>query len=508
MWNNPPDGPFRYDPAAGQLSARLPLTDRAVLTKLTGVQDLNAAERRAVQDLFFQPRAMLAGFALLFADFPQAQRVLIKEPDERLRFGYFRRQFLACRRRAHLITAHLARHVAAVTGQEAPDHDAAALILRTLADDENRARGSWEEDSGTPPGLTWPLPGGSALAALLGLAGTGLTAEYRLPGGPVVWRDLSAGLGGFGHERDRENCPVPTVLPALDATLTPPQMRYASVHNGLLMKDATGTWLGGAQGFNVTWSGALLIERDGTYEFWAGAPTPGEDSPDAAAAGNHQWRVVLRRGQRTWVILSHHWDGTEEHPAASLPLKRGGYELTAEFTQPAPDFSDEQDVRPRCTGFQVKYRGPDSDGRRAEIPHRALLAVRKDQTLSDGIQELSPGAAAYLGGLYTSSLRDIRRTYQRAFKALMFCHRLGLSARQQPHGTSELGYLLAQPQLLAGSGYYRCGGGFTRHAADFDFDFLPLRDDYHPPAPGTDARTDPSPQRVQAMFDWWERLFD
>ena len=74
------------------------------------------------------------------------------------------------------------------------------------------------------------------------------------------------------------------------------------------------------------------------------------------------------------------------------------------------------------------------------------------------------------------------------------------------HGTSELGYLLGQPALFAGTGYYRSGGGFACHAADFDFNFLPVADTYHPPA--ADARTGPSPQRVQAMFDWWERLHD
>ena len=31
MWNDPPDGPLRYDPAAEQLSARVPLADRAVI---------------------------------------------------------------------------------------------------------------------------------------------------------------------------------------------------------------------------------------------------------------------------------------------------------------------------------------------------------------------------------------------------------------------------------------------------------------------------------------------
>jgi hypothetical protein len=513
MWNDPPDGPLRYDPATEQLSARVPLTDRAVITKLTGVHDLDTAEQQAVQDLYFQPRALLAGFALLFADFTAAQRALIEEPDEARRFSYFRCQFLLCRRRSQLIARYLARHITDVTGQEMPDGEEAALILRTLAADENAATTNgpcpgWECDSGTPPELTWPRPSGSALAALLGLAGTGLTAEYRPAGGEVAWRDASAALRGFGYERDRENCPVPTVLPCFDAVLTPQQLRFASAHNGLLMKDSTGEWLSGVQGFTVSWSGALLIEQDGTYEFWGGAPAPGEDRPDAEAAGGGQWRVVLRRGQRSWVILSHHWAGEEERPATALPLKLGAYELTAQLIQPAPEFSDEDEVRPQHTGFQVKYCGPDSGGRRTEIPHSALFTVDKDQTLGDGINGLSPGAAAYLGGLYYSSLRDIRRTYERAFKALLFCRRLGLSARRQPHGTSELGYLIAQPQLFAGAGYYRDGSGFTRHAADFDFDFLPVRDNYHPPAPGTDPRTDPSPQRVQAMSDWWERLFD
>src|SRR4029077_15823067 len=62
MGNDPPDGPLQYDPVAGELSACIPLSDRAVITKLTQVHDLTPAEQQAVQDLFFQPRAMIAGF--------------------------------------------------------------------------------------------------------------------------------------------------------------------------------------------------------------------------------------------------------------------------------------------------------------------------------------------------------------------------------------------------------------------------------------------------------------
>ena len=109
--------------------------------------------------------------------------------------------------------------------------------------------------------------------------------------------------------------------------------------------------------------------------------------------------------------------------------------------------------------------------------------------------------------LYTSSLRDIRRTYQRAFKALLFSHRFALSAKPHAGEGSELGYMLARKEKFAGSSCYRAGGPFKIHRADFDFNFLPVRDDYHSPL-AQDSRAHPSPQRTQAMFDWWERIFD
>lgn len=40
------------------------------------------------------------------------------------------------------------------------------------------------------------------------------------------------------------------------------------------------------------------------------------------------------------------------------------------------------------------------------------------------------------------------------------------------------------------------------------FNFLPLRDDYLAPSAADDPRVNPLPQRISALFDWWERLFD
>ena len=46
------------------------------------------------------------------------------------------------------------------------------------------------------------------------------------------------------------------------------------------------------------------------------------------------------------------------------------------------------------------------------------------------------------------------------------------------------------------------------HKANFDRNFLPVSDNYLSPDAAQDQRVAPTLQRQQAMFDWWERLFD
>jgi hypothetical protein len=514
-WNIPPDGPFHYDSGGQQLWTRLPLRDEAVLAKLKHAYSLGQEERAAVQDLCFQPRAQLARFGLLFSDFAAAERHMIETREESERWDYFQRQFALCRRRCRIVAEHLTGHVAAATGRKHPEGAAPAmLILRELLADENELAGSsppsWENDNGNHGPVTWTPPNGGAFAGLLALTGTGLVAEYKLEGGPIVWRDICGSLSAFGAERDRENCPVPTVLPAMDAQITPAQMQLVSVQNGFLMKDSTGAWLGGAQGFAVNWSGALLVDGEGAYEFSAGAPAGGDDEPNIEAVEHQHWRVTLKRGQRTWILLAHRWPGEEERHISSLSLKRGAYDLIIELRRPTPEFHDDEKIRPQHTGFQLKYAGPDSGGRRVAVPHDRLFCVFKERPFGDGVATLgaNAGAASYLGQLYVGSFRDMRRTYQRAFKALLFAHRFKLSAHRRADGVSELGYMLAQKSNFAGVAYYNPGVGYKEHLADFDFNYLPLLDDYHAQTQAQDARTGPLPQRMQAMFDWWERIFD
>ena len=296
------------------------------------------------------------------------------------------------------------------------------------------------------------------------------------------------------------------MLPSFTATLPAPEAAYLDIRNGFLFRPKDGDLVGGAQGFDVTWSGALLIEEEGTYEFWAGAPTPCGEKPNWEAVERCRWRAILKRGARSWVILSHQWPGEEERPVGSRLLRRGAYELCVELVRPDPDFASADLVHRVHAGFEIKYAGPDSGGERVALPRQRLFAIDKEASLLAGITAQSPGAAAFLATLYTSSLRDIRRTYQRAFKALLFARRLGLAGRADDEDASELGFMLENGANFAGAAYYRGAAGFTQHLAKFDFNFLPIADDYHSPA--ADARTKPSPQRIQAMFDWWERLFD
>ena len=516
MWNIPPGGPFHYDDApASELSAQLPLTDEEVIAKLAGIRQLNPSEAKAAQDLYFLPRVDLAAVAFLFPDLIAADRHLIQERDEAARWAYFRRHFALARARCRIIAEHLSRHVARVTRWSAPDGpEAAWQVLKHLFADENQGLTPWESDEGGTPAVTWKLPpAGGAFAALLGLAGTGLVGEFTSPGPgqPVLWREVGGVPDMFGRERNERNTAVPTVLPAIDLSLPPGDLRFVALQNGYALRDRDGRPLGGAQGFAVRWKGVLLVEQGGRYRFLAGAPTQDGERPDFDAAEQRRWRVTLGHGQRTRTVLNHQWPDEQEGEVGTLRLERGAHEIFIDFMQPAPEFAQERAAAPQRTGFQLKYAGPDSDGRFVAIPLRRLFRGTASETLATGIDfpEASQ-ARAYLDTWFTSSLRDIRRTYQRAFKALLFGDRFGLSARRiaAGDGQSELGYLLANPTAFAGVSYYRSDGGFTRHAAGFDVNFLPLRDDYRSPLPAQDDRVQPSPQRTQALFDWWERIFD
>lgn len=519
MWNTPLEGPFRYDVSASQLWTQLPLRDKAVIAKLSRIRQLNLSEQQAVRELYFLPRLELAPFAFIFSNFAEADERLIQEPDEMKRWAYFQREFALCHARCQVIAEHLACHVTAATEQPNSEGNGLAWrLLQYLFADENKAKTPWEVDSGQVPDVTWkPQPNGGAFAALLGLTGTGLLSEFTVEAGKIIWRENQGPMSAFSHDKNYWNSPLPTVLPSMGLTLTHDQERFVAVRNGYALKDDDGKTLGGIQGFGVRWQGVLLVEQAGWYEFHAGAPTPDGEKPDFEAAEHHRWRIMLKRGQKSFILLSHNWPNEQASARCStpLPLKQGAYQLIVEFVQPQPTFANAEDVCPQHTGFQVKYSGPDSCDRLISIPLNKLFCDFKDQTLADKIAlddnegDRSPSYKLFLEQRFISTVRDIRRTYQRAFKALLFAHRFGLSAKPiSDDGQSEIGYMLTHANNFAGRSYYRTGTGFGTHLADFNFNLLPLKDNYRPPAPAQDSRVQPSVKRQQALFDWWERIFD
>ena len=512
MWNTP-DSPFRYDTSAQELWIQLPLTDEEVFEKLSHIRQLNKEEQGAVQNLYFAPRVELAAFAFIFSYFGAAVEHLIQEEDEAKRWVYFRYEFARCHARCLVIAEHLAHHVVVATDQEHPDGVKLAWrLLQHLFADENRATRPWETDSGQVPAVTWsPQPNGGAFAALLGLTGTGLLGEFTPENSNLTWREVRGPMSAFEREKNRWNIPVPTVLPSLGLNLAPAQQRFVGIRNGFAMKGQNGEPLGGPEGFGVRWQGILLVEHEGMYEFHAGSPTPDEEKPDFEAAEQRRWRVTLKRGQKTWNVLGHHWPNTQAPAAhaAPLALRRGAYQITVEFAQPEAVFTQVETCQQQ-TGFQLKYCGPDSEDRLVAIPLDRLYRDEEDETLGAEIDR-GGAASAFLNLHFTSTLRDMRRTYQRAFKALLFAHRFGLSAKPlAEYGQSEIGYMLAHPDLFEGTSYYRRGkkASFNTHHAYFDFNFLPLLDNYHAPSPVEDQRVRPTVKRQQALFDWWERIFD
>ncbi|MFZ0420270.1 MAG: neuraminidase-like domain-containing protein [Candidatus Sulfotelmatobacter sp.] len=562
-WNTPPGSPFQYDSTASQLWIQLPLRDEAVAAKLSQLPTLNGAEQAAVQDLYFAPRLDLASFAFLFPDWQSAEQHLIEEHGEGERWAYFRRHFALADARRKVIVKHLAKHVTHHFDCHLEElEEVAALVLSQLFSDENTGT-PWESDTGAPPSsVMWTPPAGGAIPALLGLTGTGLLGEYLAPQqreretqppgsasvsnpgtNPVpnsaatpagtpgtnlvpkpvsglepatqdIWREVRGPMEAFGRERDLTNSPVPTVIPSL--ALTPASSSVVAFTNGYAVRDSDGQRLGGAQDIQVRWSGVLLIEREGDYRFHAGAPAPHGEEPNFELAKASQWKITLKRGQKNLLVLNHQWPG-ETAPEKTAPrLRRGAYSIAIEYAQPAPNFAG-PNVHPQHTGFQVKYAGPDTSECLITLPIRHLYRDYQDSTLDAGIDFLpgSKNAQLFLQRFYASTLRDMRRTYQRAFKAVLFCAKFALSARpSEDSHQSELGYMLANPGAnpgFAGYAYYRPSSSsttFNRHLANFDFNFLPLRDNYYQPTATPGDRSDPSLQRTQAMFDWWERIFD
>lgn len=522
------------------LSTKLPLRDEDVVHNLREARQLNNAEAVAVRALYLMPRAALAPFSLLFTHPEKAARYMIQEQSEKERFKFFKREVATAYKRCLVIAHHLYHAVhsamgidSAVCSCQFDDLDGckglkvAWRILRSLIADENTPQTAWEDSNDTgiaPTGFFWdPKFTGSAFAALLGLSGTGIKGEYKGTAAHILWEEMRGGLAGWGEICDEWNTPIPTVLPELNITPPAGEESYISFKNGFALEQISGKTLSGAEGFEVVWQGVLVIDQSGCYRFAFRCPYHDDEGHEQFCThkcdDGKQWIVTLERGDKDWTVLSRALD--EEEDAAipevysrPIPLHHGAYDLTVKFKQPAPKFKEcdcDEDMERMHTGFRLCYSGLDTADILDEVPLRALYIKRKDGPLFVGGEEVSSTVTEVMNLRYIPTLRDIRRTYQRAFKSFLFSQRLCLSGcKSHCEEQSELGYMLDNPEAFKGTSYYwdDASGTFKSHHAYFDFNFLPVVDAYFPPSATQDDRVAPSTKRQNALFDWFERIFD
>jgi hypothetical protein len=486
-WQTPPYGPFRYHSTSSELVVQVPCRDKDVFEQLLRIHQLKPVEQQAVKDLYYAPRLAIVPFALIFSNFAEASEQLVQERDEMDRFAFFQQQFALFYRRCQIIAEHLASHVASIN--KAKENVAVAWqVLKQLIADENTSV-SWENDSGIPPAdFKWNrhLTGG-AFAALLGLTGTGLRGEYKV-GNTVRWSEIRAPMRAFDNRRNEENVPVPMIIPDLAIKTTSQQEHYVTFHNGFGIGEESTHQLGGVESFQVHWTGTLLIERHGAYKFTATQPRSCDDS----------CTVVLERGGKVWTVAR-----LKEEIEPNW-LHRGTYEISIHYK--SKDLKFEGEVHRAHTGIQINYRGPDTADETCTLPLDKLFIQCKDGPMAVE----SKGTAEEYVKRYYPTLRDIRRTYQRAFKAILLTQTFHLSTRNDlSHHQSELGYLMSEPEQFQGTSYYQLPDGtWHSHHSYFNFNFLPITDPYFPPAAANDQRVFPSPQRTAALFDLWERIFD
>jgi hypothetical protein len=533
--------PFFYsvtpESKSSLLWAKLPLCDEEILKTLRSIRQLSGGEASAVQQVYLKPRTALAPFALLFSNFNEAASILTQEPCVYQRFRFFQRQVAIFYKRCAVIARHIYDAVTAAAGTDSAEcrpsrcedqHDCDGMkvawrILQSLIADENQPRTSWEsaDDKGDlPTGFDWqPHFSGGAFAAILGLTGMGIEGIYYNSRNINAWKETRGGLCGWGDISNSWNSPLPTILPALTLTPSDAQDDLVAFKNGFAFEQATGDLLSGAETFIAIWAGTLLVEKPGCYCFAFSCPYHARDARDECKADCEKlkrWSVRLQRGQKVWNILdqgildSEDTDSVPDRTSRPIPLRRGAYHVTMVLQQPEPNFDDDDDLRKMHTGFCLSYKGEDTDNCMKEVPLQALYIDKKDGPLW-GAQERSRAITDPLNLRYVPTIRDIRRTYQRAFKSVLLAHRFCLSANIVPcERQSELGFLLERPTEFVGTSYYWDAGTalFKTHQVNFDLNFLPVGDAFHQPQSTVDARAEPSQKRQSAMFDWWERLFD
>lgn len=509
MWNTGSVTPLFYIP--GFLICRIPFKKSELIEKLQSIRQLEDPEEEAVQNLFFAPHLALTPFDAFFENSAEAHSVLIETEDEQARLEYFRNSFARFYKKCQIITNHFTTHISEVLAMPDLDERVVWKILAHLYANDNPALSTWEVDTGLPPNMRFPdkIQAG-AFSALANLTGTGVKGTFKNIDGDIVWREIKGGLTAYGEIENRDDCPIPTVVPHLDPTLANVPL-IAVVRNGFALTNGTPSKvLGGVQGYEVEYKGVLYVTESGTYKFRAGAPTAEGEIPDFNQAKHSQWQLVLKRGNMAWIVLDNDWD-TPDTPgdcSVNLQLKRGAYDVCFAFKQPEPSLQNMEEGCPQPTGWQIKWTTPYQPEWHT-IPISHLYHKEPFGDLSDSVQHLHATALDYLKEQYQPCIAGMRRTAIQVFASGLLMHGSGISAEHNSDsGSSEFDFMLNNPTSFEGFSHYKNGGVWNPHLVGFNLNFLPVLDNYCPPDASVDKRVDPSVQRIQALFEWFEQLWE
>ena len=509
MWNTGNVNPFFYIP--GFLTCKIPLKSADVIQKLQTVRQLNTQEATAVQNLFFAPRLVLSPFAAFFTNFTEALSILIETEEEQTRWAFFQKSFALFRRKCDVISQHFTEQLSESLGIAALDERVSRKILAHVYADDNAALSPWEDDLGVSPAVTFPNKiHAGAFTALCGLTGTGLKGTFKDVDGNVLWREIRADMTAYGVSENLTDNPVPTVVPNLNFIPQNSPLIGVIRNGNALTNGSPSKILGGAQGYTATYKGVLYLTETGQYTFRAGAPTGFGEIPDFEQAKHSQWQLTLKRGNKTWIVLDNDWEAPDTPGDCSMEmnLKRGAYDICFNFTQPEPSLQNTEDGCPQPTGWQIKWTMPfQSEWHSIPIAH--LYHKESFGDLSDNIQVIQNTASDYLKSQYQPSISGIRRTAIRVFGAGLLMHGSQISAEPvSDSGTSEIDYLLSNRDRFSGISHYKDAGIWKTHLAGFDLNLLPVLDNYCPPYAVADKRVEPSTQRIQALFQWFEQLWE
>ncbi|TPQ42372.1 hypothetical protein C2U70_01555 [Bradyrhizobium guangdongense] len=314
---------------------------------------------------------------------------------------------------------------------------------------------------------------------------------------------------------------------------------------------------GGAVPYHIEWKGRLQVTIKGEHRFVTSFKLPnGEDGPlgttnipnltddgmriEIAGATYTKEIVPLHTpggASDSLVLFGNDADGAFHAAPVAAPLDQGHYDVKLTFV----DYSVDPSIYEISKGpsgskdRHVAWLGVFVNSPEASPLHGlSEIAVSRsfpknppgggDTTSTEFFEVLAqslfielkeaqdfPGYAGaapffYPEPYYFSSIRDIRRSYQRAFKALLFCHRFRLVEK-------EVDFLLSKGADFRGIAHTRATatGNWESRKLDFDFNQWSVGDAFRPRPVGEDVRQYPEthmPDRVWPLFDQWERFHD